>query len=431
MNLMPNERSDELQDYLDKLRVWAQLAIERRSEWHILFEFLENELGSGNLELRSVINWREAQMTNQDHTTAAAFLGTGFFAPEIPAFRAAAFVVALEIDRQRTNQELSRALERYRPENDPVFSSAAGLEAEVNKRKTMVSMANLRQDSRSSAFIFESDDSTDGGTKVKLTSLINPELINFVRTHSAGRSEVEIRLDPDYPSPSADPPFATYTPELPPHFPAVLAGVSFGQFLQTKQWNVAMPDCANADARLAAEYFSGGLRALETTGFRNGDRAEVYFEELVDQSTVYIDDHDDTLKMRSDGPVIGRMIHCDTDATNQTPCEDVVLYHLDLAVNVYEGVTGGERLTTPLPKRVEASNRIHLFKGAPLPLNLLPGIAYLFFRSHRLLYQALPELRHPGEHAQAIAAHENPRTTKLYDRTSDEITLDEIERIGI
>lgn len=35
------------------------------------------------------------------------------------------------------------------------------------------------------------------------------------------------------------------------------------------------------------------------------------------------------------------------------------------------------------------------------------------------------------ENAQAIAAHESPRTTKLYDRTSDEITLDEIEKIVI
>lgn len=34
------------------------------------------------------------------------------------------------------------------------------------------------------------------------------------------------------------------------------------------------------------------------------------------------------------------------------------------------------------------------------------------------------------ENAQAIAAHESPRTTKLYDRTSDEITLDEVERIA-
>ena len=35
------------------------------------------------------------------------------------------------------------------------------------------------------------------------------------------------------------------------------------------------------------------------------------------------------------------------------------------------------------------------------------------------------------EHAQQIAGHASPRTTKLYDRTSDTVTLDEIERIVI
>jgi site-specific recombinase XerD len=35
------------------------------------------------------------------------------------------------------------------------------------------------------------------------------------------------------------------------------------------------------------------------------------------------------------------------------------------------------------------------------------------------------------EKAQAIAAHASPRTTKLYDRTSDALTLEEIERIAI
>lgn len=35
------------------------------------------------------------------------------------------------------------------------------------------------------------------------------------------------------------------------------------------------------------------------------------------------------------------------------------------------------------------------------------------------------------EKAQLMAAHESPRTTKIYDRTSDQVTLDEIERIGI
>src|SRR5438477_1834599 len=44
---------------------------------------------------------------------------------------------------------------------------------------------------------------------------------------------------------------------------------------------------------------------------------------------------------------------------------------------------------------------------------------------------------HPGtgfsvsENATALAAHEGPRTTKLCDRTGDEITLDEVERIAI
>ncbi len=35
------------------------------------------------------------------------------------------------------------------------------------------------------------------------------------------------------------------------------------------------------------------------------------------------------------------------------------------------------------------------------------------------------------EHAQTIANHESPRTTKLYDRTREELSLDEVERIRI
>jgi len=35
------------------------------------------------------------------------------------------------------------------------------------------------------------------------------------------------------------------------------------------------------------------------------------------------------------------------------------------------------------------------------------------------------------ENAQAMAAYESPRTTKLYDRTDDQITLDEVEKVGV
>jgi integrase/recombinase XerD len=38
---------------------------------------------------------------------------------------------------------------------------------------------------------------------------------------------------------------------------------------------------------------------------------------------------------------------------------------------------------------------------------------------------------HTLEYAQTIANHESPRTTKLYDRTREELSLDEIEKIKI
>ena len=61
--------------------------------------------------------------------------------------------------------------------------------------------------------------------------------------------------------------------------------------------------------------------------------------------------------------------------------------------------------------------------------NLPPGICCHTFRATGIT--AYLENGGTIEHAQAIAAHESPRTTKLYDRTSDAITLDEIERILI
>jgi integrase/recombinase XerD len=42
-------------------------------------------------------------------------------------------------------------------------------------------------------------------------------------------------------------------------------------------------------------------------------------------------------------------------------------------------------------------------------------------------------LKHDGtlEHAQQMASHSSPRTTKLYDRRSDEASLDEYAKVGI
>jgi integrase/recombinase XerD len=86
-----------------------------------------------------------------------------------------------------------------------------------------------------------------------------------------------------------------------------------------------------------------------------------------------------------------------------------------------------ERHLTKRP--MHRNDAIRMIKRQGRGVNLPPGICCHTFRATGIT--AYLENGGTIEHAQAIAAHESPRTTKLYDRTGDAITLDEIERILI
>jgi integrase/recombinase XerD len=59
-----------------------------------------------------------------------------------------------------------------------------------------------------------------------------------------------------------------------------------------------------------------------------------------------------------------------------------------------------------------------------------PGICNHTFRGTGITaYLENPQAK--LEHAQQMAAHSDPKTTRLYDRRSDEVSMDEVERIGI
>src|ERR1700738_3072115 len=84
-------------------------------------------------------------------------------------------------------------------------------------------------------------------------------------------------------------------------------------------------------------------------------------------------------------------------------------------------------------------NISHLRLVLQLPINLLliaPALveARHFARGRCLVghnHLELMALLHRLQHPQQMAGHESPRTTKLYDRTKDEITLSEVERIRL
>lgn len=79
--------------------------------------------------------------------------------------------------------------------------------------------------------------------------------------------------------------------------------------------------------------------------------------------------------------------------------------------------------------RMDPNDALRMIKRRAKAIGLPPDICCHTFRATGIT--AYLENGGTIEKAQAIAAHESPRTTKLYDRTSDAITLDEVERIAI
>ena len=93
--------------------------------------------------------------------------------------------------------------------------------------------------------------------------------------------------------------------------------------------------------------------------------------------------------------------------------------------------------TPPKPTRSECSpsrpldtrNALDMIKRRAKAIGLPETICCHTFRATGIT--AYLEEGGSIEHAQQIANHESPKTTKLYDRTSDQIDLGEIERIKI
>ena len=78
-------------------------------------------------------------------------------------------------------------------------------------------------------------------------------------------------------------------------------------------------------------------------------------------------------------------------------------------------------------KPVHRNDALRMVKRRALDVGILSPIGCHTFRATGITAYLLNN--GSLEKAQMMAAHESPRTTKLYDRTNDQISLDEVERI--
>jgi integrase len=93
---------------------------------------------------------------------------------------------------------------------------------------------------------------------------------------------------------------------------------------------------------------------------------------------------------------------------------------------LFSSIGKGDRLTK---HRMDTNDMLRMIKRRAKQVGLPYSTCCHTFRATGITTY----LKNGGtlEHAQQIAAHESPRTTKLYDRTRDQLSVDEIERIEI
>lgn len=122
---------------------------------------------------------------------------------------------------------------------------------------------------------------------------------------------------------------------------------------------------------------------------------------------------------------------------HEVPCHHSLRKYLDSWIDgagiggdkkgwLFLSIRKGDKLTT---NRMDTNDVLRMIKRWAKAANLPYSTCCHTFRATGITTY----LKSGGtlEHAQQIAAHESPRTTKLYDRTRDRLSVDEIERIEI
>lgn len=86
--------------------------------------------------------------------------------------------------------------------------------------------------------------------------------------------------------------------------------------------------------------------------------------------------------------LIGRHIHLDLEASQGQPLLSQTLGHIDLAINIYQGVKAKERIETQLAegKKVKATSRSHLLRLNGVPATYLFALATTFFHGTHLTF---------------------------------------------
>lgn len=335
-------------------------------------ELLEAELARSSPALLEALKCRVATLSPEDRIRAAPYLEIGHFVGKKEDERMALFLLLFDIQHKLRRISLQRRFQTYAADQ-PIFHGSdlleqvrTRLDSKGEGRLELVDAASLK--SQQNSEIFERM-----GRFYELDSYLDPRIV-ALSLQTFPTSRLFVRLDP-YKTYGTCPRMRLQEATLIPANPHWWQNLAIRDN-QKEGCSYLLEDdpLTPNDIRPFWEYRVMGLRRLDVVAKRRDGNLSMMLEELTEEV--------------SDGLLIGRCIHLDSDAAPGSHVRDAVLNHLDLAINVYDGDAIKARMASNLAhgKVVESATfRTHLFRIEKIPLAAVLLFASVFFRSSVLL----------------------------------------------
>jgi hypothetical protein len=323
--------------------------------------------------LAEALAFRLGFLSEADRHRLGPFLEIGFFPDKDSEVRLASYAVAFEVQEAVDRLRLWRQCEPYSLDQ-PLFRAAPSLFDHVRGPKNeIMDIVSLRQVDESEIFEVPNGHS-------RLTGFLSPAVVNLTQTKYPNAT-IYIRLDP-YDFHVQRPLRRLDEAAVIPPNPRWLASFNLRKGMKDRSHYVLEEADPKTDMARWWDYSVRHVRRLECRVER---REHDYLTMMVEELP------------RCDDPsglMIGRCVHLDTKDPAGTQPAAVVLAHLDLAINVYEGNRRKERWDARLAdgKVPDASFRTHLFRVEAVPLARVFDYCRLFFRSGALFDEWLQDL---------------------------------------
>lgn len=375
----------EKKDYL-KLINEIKLPQNYRFDGEILEKFLKE---SPDLAL-SALQYVKGILTSRDVEVYSSLVeNTNFFHELDDNLRLACFRMSSDISYLHCKRELERGCEKYSKEKEP-FLSNEGLRDAICNKNELVDYSALQRCSAGRAFVIKekrgrSDcryGSIDYRLPVTFLDWLDSDLKNYPSAVRIENKPLLSTIPPDRIVESV-----TYLSN-----PVwwkdlrIFRGCKEGSSFELQNVELLKWDGSEAARQRYEEYWEykvKGLRKLQFHAEKRNNINPEYMSMLMEELKV----HENNV-CPGRNYVVGKMIHCDTNASIGDEFSTARLYHIDLAVNYYFGNAGVERMRQNLAeggKVVDATFRTHIFRIEGIEMKWLFPFAFAYFESNIML----------------------------------------------